>query len=47
MIKGIYSPLVLSMVSNKLSSNRRLLLKSGPRPWTLTLKNMDPENPGS
>ena len=33
-----------SIVSTK---DKRLLLKHGARPWTLTLKNLDPEKPGS
>ena len=30
----------------KNSHAKGLLLKPGPRPWTRTLKNLDPEKPG-
>ena len=28
------------------STTRGILLKSGPRPWTRTLKNLNPKKPG-
>ena len=34
------------MITSHLMRARRLLLKPGPRPWTWTLKNLDPEKSG-
>ena len=39
--------LKVNNVLNESSNIKWLLLKPGPEPWTRTLKNLDPEKPGS
>ena len=34
------------MTFTQITADFWLLLKPGPRPWTRTLKNLDPEKPG-
>ena len=38
--------LLLQAWNYNTNRNNRLLLKPGPRPWTRTVKNLDPEKPG-
>ena len=45
-VRGYLTP---TLLKNYRRHSDRLLLKSGPRPWTRTLKNLepDPEKPGT